>query len=258
MNESKKLMGEKRAITPLWIVALFVSLTETVLGIAVTQTAGGIQVSLTVFVLTFPVVIAGAFFLVLWHKPYVFYPPTEFGHHINVGEYVEAMQRKPELTKQYKEVGAAQHQAIAEKPDSPVEVAGREGGEGEVAVSEILKHFIDTVSTTGIVILYACLLAHSKSKSFSAEELCSNLLIPNLEYAHGFMITVSSVGFVEIIESKGIWNVTFVHEIVRKRLPEELSERLLRYEKESATDETSKIIHERIVSDKKTIEEYFE
>jgi hypothetical protein len=72
MSETKQLLSGKKAITPLWIVALFVSLTETVLGIAVTQTTGGVQVALTVFVLVFPVLIAGSFFAILWHKPYVF------------------------------------------------------------------------------------------------------------------------------------------------------------------------------------------
>ena len=65
-------------ITPLWIVAAFVTLTETVLGYAVTQVTGGVQVALTIFVIVFAPIVAGAFFLVLWHRPYVFYPPSEY------------------------------------------------------------------------------------------------------------------------------------------------------------------------------------
>lgn len=90
MSETPQLL-KKKAITPLWIVALFVSFTELVLGVAATQTDGGIQLALIVFVLSFPVLIAGAFFLILWHRPYVFYPPTEFGE-TNVLDYVRAMQ----------------------------------------------------------------------------------------------------------------------------------------------------------------------
>ncbi|HJR06019.1 MAG TPA: hypothetical protein VJ842_01885 [Pyrinomonadaceae bacterium] len=100
MSETKQLLAEKKVITPLWIVALFVSLTEIVLGVAVTQTQGGIQIALTVFVLAFPVLIAGMFFTILWHKPYVFYPPTEFGEKTNVRDFVDAMQRKPALDKE--------------------------------------------------------------------------------------------------------------------------------------------------------------
>lgn len=82
-----------RTLTPLWVISLFVSLTETVLGIGVIQTSGGIQIALTAFVIVFPLLVAGGFFLILWHKPYVFYSPTEYGQQ-NVREYVEAMQRK--------------------------------------------------------------------------------------------------------------------------------------------------------------------
>jgi len=94
MSETKQLLNEKKVITPLWIVALFVSLTEVVLGVAMTQTQGGIQIALTVFVLAFPILIAGMFFTILWYKPYVFYPPKEFGNQTNVLDYVRAMQGK--------------------------------------------------------------------------------------------------------------------------------------------------------------------
>jgi hypothetical protein len=106
MDETKLLL-KKKAITPLWIVALFVSFTELVLGVVVTQTQGGIQIALTVFVLAFPVLIAGAFFLILWHKSYVFYPPTEFGDQTNVLDYVRAMQGKLALDNQMQNIQEA-------------------------------------------------------------------------------------------------------------------------------------------------------
>ncbi len=65
--------------TPLAIIAAFVTLTETVLGIGLTQVAGNIQVVLTIFVIIFPVYISTAFFYILWCRPYVFYSPAEFG-----------------------------------------------------------------------------------------------------------------------------------------------------------------------------------
>ena len=82
-------------ITPLWIIGLFVSLTETVLGVGILQTSGGIQIALTVFVLVFPLLIAGAFFAILWFRSYVLYPPTEYGPETDVASYVQAMQRRP-------------------------------------------------------------------------------------------------------------------------------------------------------------------
>jgi len=79
-----------RAVTPLWIVSLFLTLTETVLGIAVIQTVGGVQIALTVFVLTFPLGVAAAFFVILWSRPWVFYSPAEYGD-TDVGRYVDAL-----------------------------------------------------------------------------------------------------------------------------------------------------------------------
>jgi len=80
----------QRGLTPLWVVSIFVSLTETVLGIGVIQTSGSIQIALTVFVITFAPLVALGFFLVLWFRPYVFYPPAEFAQ-VDVSTYVAAM-----------------------------------------------------------------------------------------------------------------------------------------------------------------------
>jgi hypothetical protein len=66
-------------ITPLWIIAAFVSLTEATLGYAVTKTTAGVQISLTVFVISFALLVAAGFFVILWHRPFVFYSPSEYG-----------------------------------------------------------------------------------------------------------------------------------------------------------------------------------
>jgi hypothetical protein len=71
--------SKERRLTPLWIISLFVGLTEAVLAAAVTQTTGGVQVALAGFVMVFPLLIATAFFAVLWYKPWVFYAPSEYG-----------------------------------------------------------------------------------------------------------------------------------------------------------------------------------
>lgn len=93
---NKKSGSSINSPSPLWVISLFVSLTEVVTGVAVIQATGVIQIALTVFVIVFPLLIAGIFFLILWYKPYVFYPPKEFGQNTNVGQFVEAMQRRQE------------------------------------------------------------------------------------------------------------------------------------------------------------------
>ena len=68
-----------RGLTPLWIISLFVSLTEAVLGAVVTKTTGGVQTALLGFVIIFPLLVAAAFFAILWNCPWVFYAPSEYG-----------------------------------------------------------------------------------------------------------------------------------------------------------------------------------
>ena len=66
------------------------TLTESVLGVALTQVSGGVQVALTTFVIVFALIVAGAFFLILWNRPYVFYSPSEYGD-TDPKQFVEAM-----------------------------------------------------------------------------------------------------------------------------------------------------------------------
>jgi hypothetical protein len=88
-----------KQLTPLWVISLFLSLTETTLGIAATKTTGTIQVALIVFVIGFPILVAAAFFAVLWTRPYVFYPPSEYAK-VDVQKFVDALSgRDRQVTK---------------------------------------------------------------------------------------------------------------------------------------------------------------
>jgi len=86
-----------RPLTPLWVISLFISLTEVTLTVAVVQTSNGIQVALTSFVIIFPILIAVAFFAVLWFKPHHFYSPAEYGQQSSVKDYVEAITQRKSL-----------------------------------------------------------------------------------------------------------------------------------------------------------------
>lgn len=88
-------------VTPLWIVAAFVTLTEAVLGFAVTQVVGGVQIALTVFVISFALLVAGAFFLILWNRPWVFYPPSEYAD-VNPKDFMSALRNAPGVVEQIK------------------------------------------------------------------------------------------------------------------------------------------------------------
>lgn len=77
-------------LTPLWIISLFVSLTETALGILVSQTGGDVQIALTAFVIVFPFFVASAFFWILSTRAQVLYPPGVY-EKVNVKDYAEAV-----------------------------------------------------------------------------------------------------------------------------------------------------------------------
>jgi ABC-type multidrug transport system fused ATPase/permease subunit len=68
-----------KVINPLWMISLFFSFTEVELGYVVFKTTGSVQVALTAFVIGFPVLIAAAFFALLWFRPENFYAPKDFG-----------------------------------------------------------------------------------------------------------------------------------------------------------------------------------
>ena len=93
MNAQSEVQQRKSSMTPLWVISLFLTLTETMLGVGVIQTNGGIQVALTVFVLAFPLLVACAFFGILWFKPYVLYSPYEFGSAADAATFIDAISR---------------------------------------------------------------------------------------------------------------------------------------------------------------------
>jgi hypothetical protein len=77
-------------ITPLHIVAALVALTETVLSVALIHVSGGVQISLTIFVIGFPVLVASGFFTILWNRAYVLYAPLDYGS-INPKTFMDAI-----------------------------------------------------------------------------------------------------------------------------------------------------------------------
>ncbi len=156
MAESNLRHLPKGPLTPLWIIALFVSLVETVLGIGVMQTTGWVQGALTIFVMIFPLLIAGGFFGILWFKPYVLYPPSEFSQQ-DVSAYVKAMQQRgTEDVEIYKIVTEAVREALVsnelitmlqknETTVSRVEVSEILSKAAEIAVEEVREKTFVTV-----------------------------------------------------------------------------------------------------------------
>jgi hypothetical protein len=68
----------KGKLTPLWIIALFVSFAEAISVGALIATEGDVQLLLTYFVILFPTGVALAFFVILYFKPKNFYAPGDY------------------------------------------------------------------------------------------------------------------------------------------------------------------------------------
>lgn len=80
--------------TPLWVISLFVSLTEIVVSYSLPESSGYVKIALTGFSIIYPILIAGGFFYVLWHRFYVFWPPSEFGNPVDFLRIIDALRTK--------------------------------------------------------------------------------------------------------------------------------------------------------------------
>ncbi|GAA4937098.1 hypothetical protein EV188_11433 [Actinomycetospora succinea] len=63
---------------PLWVISLFLGLCEVVAGTVTALTFGLVQIVFAFFVVSFPLLVAGAFFYTLWSRPMVFYAPRDY------------------------------------------------------------------------------------------------------------------------------------------------------------------------------------
>jgi hypothetical protein len=77
-----------RVLNPLWIISLFLGLSEVTVGLAATQVDGWLQATLAIFSIAFPLSVAAAFFYTLWQRPGILYAPRDYGGETTVRDYV--------------------------------------------------------------------------------------------------------------------------------------------------------------------------
>lgn len=131
---------KEKMLTPLGIIALFISLSEAVAGIVATQTEGHIQLILTLFVVFFPIHISILFFCVLWHRPIVFYHPKEFEGQTTVEAFSEAMERRFRRVDRW-----------VEKTEKSIRNVVNDEEKAESLVNEIVKSHSLTLNTKPIL-----------------------------------------------------------------------------------------------------------
>lgn len=87
-----------RVLSPLWVISLFLGMSEVAVTIAVTQADGWIQALLAIFAVVFPTLVAAVFFYILWYDNKILYAPRDFAEGTTVTEYAQAMGRTARRT----------------------------------------------------------------------------------------------------------------------------------------------------------------
>jgi hypothetical protein len=81
-----------KGLNPLWIISAFLGISQVTVTAATTQATGWIQGLLAIFSVSFPVLIAIAFFFTMWRRPGVLYAPRDYGGDVDVRSYVRTLQ----------------------------------------------------------------------------------------------------------------------------------------------------------------------
>jgi len=85
--------------TPIKVIAYMFGICELAIVYGSTKLIGAQQWALIIFAIVFPILIGIAFFIILWKKPYNFYPPSEYGDSVKPQEFVGALQKDETKTK---------------------------------------------------------------------------------------------------------------------------------------------------------------
>ena len=97
--------GGRSRSGPIWMIGTLLGVTDAGLAYVGTATDGGIQMSVLAFLGLYTLALAGMFFVILWNRPWVLYPPSEYGS-TDAREFVVAMQGAPVLAERLaREVG---------------------------------------------------------------------------------------------------------------------------------------------------------
>ena len=95
-----KRKKSNRAMNPLLIISLFLSLTELAMLVAATQVTGPLQWVFGVFSIAFASVVATIFFFLLWKRNQILYSPKDFADRDAI-QFVRAMHVSRDSTVRY-------------------------------------------------------------------------------------------------------------------------------------------------------------
>lgn len=105
MNQNNTSSHSYKVVTPLSVIMAFIGLTEIMAGIALINTEGTTQLILAIYLLIFPMIIACAYFYILFNKPYVLYSPFEYKSADEIDRFINTLRNTTDdAINSYKEI----------------------------------------------------------------------------------------------------------------------------------------------------------
>lgn len=125
--------------SPLWIIALFIALTEVTAGTAAITTDGTSRIIFTIFTVTFPLVVLGAFHWLLVNHPANLYGPWQYPKGVDVDAYAEALSRQRRTTSVVYHHAASEAVALASRQGVGAGGAAAEREDVEETLDRLVK-----------------------------------------------------------------------------------------------------------------------
>ncbi|MGC1175051.1 hypothetical protein [Polaromonas sp.] len=168
--------SKSSSITPLGIIATFVALSETVAGLAAIKTTGSVQFIFACFAVIFPILIACAFFFILWKRAYVFYPPQDFGSEVDVKHYVDAMRHQAVGNQELHSLVKTTITETLRSHEAQIAISNVAVG-GEARAAEALNAASEVLSAQAVDRLHRAVLTVNVS-AFEGSEVIPELVFP--------------------------------------------------------------------------------
>ncbi|MFF3458574.1 hypothetical protein ACFYXH_30500 [Streptomyces sp. NPDC002730] len=136
MSQPANAPGVPKALNPLWIISLFLTVSEAAAGTAATQTQGWLQAVLVLFSVAFPVGVASAFFAILVQRPYVLYAPKDYSKNPSVRDFVNALNtsRNRSVENMEASIRSAMEEVVPKMLDAKISALSR-----DVIVAEAIE-----------------------------------------------------------------------------------------------------------------------
>ncbi len=133
--------------SPLWIIALFIALSEITAGIAAIATDGTTRFIFAIFTVTFPLIVLAVFIWLLVRHPANLYGPWQYSEGVGVEAYAAALNRQRRTTSLVYRHAASEAVALASSRESGASDSG-----SAVSVERVKEDFDRLIRESSIVV----------------------------------------------------------------------------------------------------------